>query len=74
MKCRTTKTRPRLLRVPQALRYLDNVVAPGTFRNWICAGRVPVVRLGRTVCVRTDVLDELRAGRGEAVKPEVASA
>jgi hypothetical protein len=51
------------LRIPQAVKYLDNVVTIGTFRNWICAGRVPVVRLGRAVCVRTDVLDELIAGR-----------
>lgn len=66
MKCR--KVRPRLLRVPQAVRYLDNVVSIGTFRNWICAGRVPVVRLGRAVCVRTDVLDDLLAGRAPAQK------
>ena len=64
MKCRTTKTRPKLLRVPQAVRYLDNMVALGTFYNWISDGRIPVVRLGRTVCVRTDVLDELRAVGG----------
>ena len=29
-------------------------IAEGTLRNMICAGRIPVVRIGRTVCVRTD--------------------
>ncbi len=61
MKCK--EARPRLLRVPKAVRYLDGVIAEGTLRNMICAGRIPVVRIGRTVCVRTDVLDELIAGR-----------
>lgn len=64
MKCR--KIRPRLLRVPQAVKYLDDVVTIGTFRNWICAGRIPVVRIGRAVCVRTDTLDALIAGHAAA--------
>jgi hypothetical protein len=71
MKCR--KVRPRLLRVPQAVSYLDNVVTIGTFRNWICAGRIPVVRLGRAVCVRTDVLDDLAAGRASTAKSAAVS-
>lgn len=62
MSCRTTKTRPRLLRIRKALQYLDNVVSEGTLRNWICAGRISVVRIGGVVCISTDVLDELISG------------
>ncbi len=67
IKCRTTKTRPQLLRVPQAARYLDNMIAVGTLRNWICAGRIPVIRIGRNVCIKTSVLDELIEGRAQEV-------
>jgi excisionase family DNA binding protein len=66
MKCRATKTRPRLLRVPQAVDYLDHVIVEGTLRNMICAGRIPVVRIGGRVCIRTDVLDDLIAGHASA--------
>jgi hypothetical protein len=69
MKCRTIKAaktaqKPRLLRIPKALRYLDNVVTEGTLRNWICAGRIPVVRIGGIICISTDVLDDLKLHGG----------
>jgi len=69
MKCRT---RRRLLRIPAAVRYIDNVVSLGTFRNWIWEGRIPVVRIGRNVCVRTDVLDELIEGRASISRKSAA--
>ena len=52
-----------MLRIPRATEYIEHIFAEGTLRNWICAGRLPVVKIGGSVFLSTDVLDELLAGR-----------
>jgi excisionase family DNA binding protein len=57
--CRTSKRKRRLLRIPQAVEYLDRVIAEGTLRQWIFHGKIEVVRIGGAVCIPADALDEL---------------
>lgn len=59
--CRATnRTRkPRLLRIPQAVEYLDNVVKEGTLRAWIFQGKLDAVRVGGAVCIPIEALDRL---------------
>jgi excisionase family DNA binding protein len=49
----------RLLRIPQAVEYLDNVVKVGTLRAWIFQGKLDTVRVGGAVCIPVEALDAL---------------
>lgn len=58
--CRDGKRK--LLRVRAAVRYLDNVFAEKTLRQWIWLNKIETVRIGRTVCIPQDALDRLKQG------------
>lgn len=68
-RCRTTKHKPHLLRVPQAAAYLDNVITVRTLRQWIFAKKIESVRIGGAVCIPVHALDSLieRGKRGGKV-------
>jgi excisionase family DNA binding protein len=51
--------RRKLLRVPQAVDYLDGMVCEKTVRTWIRNRKIEVVRVGGVVCIPTDSLDAL---------------
>jgi excisionase family DNA binding protein len=53
------KSNRRLLRIPQAVEYVDGVIKASTFRQWIWARRIETVRLGRVVCIPSDALDKI---------------
>ncbi len=59
--CRKSKRmeKPRLLRIPQAVEYLDNVVKVGTLRAWVFQGKLDSVRIGGAVCIPVAALDAL---------------
>jgi excisionase family DNA binding protein len=40
-----------------------------TVRSWITAGRLPIVRLGRLVFIKREVVDKILEEGLEAVKP-----
>jgi|HubBroStandDraft_4_1064222.scaffolds.fasta_scaffold770047_2 excisionase family DNA binding protein len=60
-RCKKAKQmrKPRLLRIPQAVEYLDNVVKVGTLRAWIFQGKLDTVRVGGAVCIPVEALDAL---------------
>jgi len=68
-RCRKTRRtqKPRLLRIPQAADYLDNVVTVGTLRAWIFQGKLDTVRVGGAVCIPVEALDRL-IERGKAAR------
>jgi excisionase family DNA binding protein len=70
--CRTVKRKPRLLRIPDAVAYLDNVIKERTMRQWIFHGKIPSVRIGAAVCVPVEALDALIAEGRHPRKSEVA--
>lgn len=51
-----------LMNVDESARYLG--LQPSTVRRWVWERRFPVVKLGRRVLIRQEVLDEL-IKRGE---------
>ena len=58
------KSNRRLLRIPQAVEYVNGVIKASTFRQWIWARKIETVRLGRAVSIPSDTLDQLiEAGR-----------
>jgi len=54
-----TRTPRRLLRIPEAVAYLNGIIAPKTLRDWVWRRQIAVVRLGRRVCIEEAVLDQL---------------
>jgi excisionase family DNA binding protein len=53
--------------VDEAARYLG--LQPSTLRRWIYERRFPVIKLGRRVLIRQEVLDELiRKGERPALR------
>jgi excisionase family DNA binding protein len=60
-RCRAIKLKhkPRLLRVPQAVEYLDGCVTESTLRQWIFHRKIESVRIGGSVCIPVAVLDAL---------------
>jgi len=60
-RCRTIKLKhkPRLLRVPQAVEYLDGCLTESALRNWIHQRKIETVRLGGAVCIPVSALDAL---------------
>jgi len=57
--CRTIKRKPRLLRIPDAVAYLDNVIKERTMRQWIFHGKIESIRVGGAVCIPVEALDAL---------------
>jgi excisionase family DNA binding protein len=59
--CRAIKLKhkPRLLRIPQAVEYLDGCITESTLRQWIFHRKIESVRIGSSVCVPVAVLDAL---------------
>jgi len=47
----------KLLRIKQAVDYMNGVVTEKTLRDWIWRRKIEVVRVGRCVCVSQDALD-----------------
>jgi hypothetical protein len=61
----------RLLRIPQAVAYLDHVVTPATIRGWILRRKIEYIRLNGVVCIPADVLDAMvEGGRTKAAIPQ----
>jgi hypothetical protein len=54
-----TRTQRRLLRIPQAVEYVNGAVAASTFRQWIWLKKIEHVRIGHVVCIPQDALDRL---------------
>jgi excisionase family DNA binding protein len=65
--CRTRKSKRQLLRIPQAVEYLNGVIAPGTLRQWVFHRKIESIRVGGAVCIPADALDEL-IERGRVAK------
>jgi excisionase family DNA binding protein len=62
------KTCRKLLRIREAVQYVDGVVTEKTFRQWIWKRKIETVRIGGTVCIPAEALDALiEAGRVPAV-------
>jgi len=57
--CRTSERKRRLLRIPQAVEYLDGVITPGTLRQWVFHRKIESIRVGGAVCIPADALDKL---------------
>ena len=51
--------KPRLLRIPGAVDYLDNVITKGTMRQWVYHGKIASVRVNGAVCIPVEALDAL---------------
>jgi excisionase family DNA binding protein len=49
----------KLLRVPEAVAYLDNVVGQPAVRGWILRGEIETVRVGGRVCIPVEALDRM---------------
>jgi excisionase family DNA binding protein len=49
----------KLLRIKQAVAYVNGVVTEKTLRDWIWRRKIEVVRVGRCVCVSQDALDAI---------------
>jgi excisionase family DNA binding protein len=49
----------KLLRIKQAVAYVNGVVTEKTLRDWIWRRKIEVVRVGRCVCVSEDALDAI---------------
>jgi len=64
--CRKINRKPRLLRIPQAVAYLDHVIKERTMRQWIFHGKIESVRIGGAVCIPVEALDAL-IERGKAL-------
>lgn len=56
---RSFRTQRRLLRIKEAVEYVNGTIAAATFRQWIWRRRIEHVRIGRSVCIPADVLDRL---------------
>lgn len=52
-------TKRRLLRVPEAVEYLDGVIKEKTLRTWIHNRKIEFVRMNGVVLVPADALDAL---------------
>jgi excisionase family DNA binding protein len=53
------RTQRKLLRIPQAVEYMNGVVTAATLRQWIWLRRIEVIRVGRAVCIPADALDAI---------------
>jgi excisionase family DNA binding protein len=49
----------KLLRVPDAVAYLDGVVGQPAIRGWILRGEIETVRVGGRVCIPVEALDRM---------------
>lgn len=49
----------RLLRIPDAVDYLDKTVTAATIRGWIWRKEIDHVRIGGVVCIPVEALDQL---------------
>ena len=50
-----------LLRIPQAVDYLQGIITARTLRQWVWRRKIETVRIGNAVCIPVDVLDTLIA-------------
>jgi len=53
------KRTKKLLRVPDAVAYLDNVVSQAAVRGWILRDEIETVRVGGRVCIPVEALDRM---------------
>lgn len=49
----------RLLRIPDAVEYLNQTVTASTIRGWIWRKQIEHVRIGGVVCISSDALDQM---------------
>jgi excisionase family DNA binding protein len=58
-----------LLRIPEAVKYLNSVISDKTLRGWVSKKRIEVVRIGGVVCIPVEALDRMiEHGRVPAVE------
>lgn len=62
------KTTPKLIRVPQAAEML--AVRESTIRKFIFLKKLPVIRIGRTVTIPEDAIEEMIRDGYSAALPE----